>query len=361
LKKEANKMEIYEIAILGRATWDLHSLNNEGTVGNVTEPRTLALADGRKTDGISGEMLKHIHAASMWALESDKGKFCEVCKLFRPERADGNPRVREKVGTKNPAEEAVKEAIRCELCDIHGFLVQRPPATRGSTVEFGWAVGIPDIQRSIHVHSRVALHEARLAVEERREMGKWEGDKCSWERREEGRVVEICSAEPNESILYKVKGKWYCEEHVPGAVTPQMLYHRPTRSGVYGVVTVFQPWRIGLNNVNFNYDIDDDIERKHRYELALKAYQAMFMRLEGSMTSTRLPHTEGFEGLIVVAKSNFPVPVISPLKGDYKEQVEELTGNIDSGVIEVKRFASLPQFIQEIKSLLSESPYKVKF
>ena len=62
-------MGIYEIAILGRIIWDLHSLNNEGTVGNVTEPRTLILADGRQTDGISGEMLKHIHAEYIWALE----------------------------------------------------------------------------------------------------------------------------------------------------------------------------------------------------------------------------------------------------------------------------------------------------
>lgn len=338
-------MVVYEIAILGRATWDLHSLNNEGTVGNVTEPRTLALADGTRTDGISGEMLKHIHAASMWALESDKGKFCEVCKKLWPERADGS------VKRKSNAEEVVRVALGCELCDIHGFLVQRPATSRESTVEFGWAVGIPEVQRGIHVHSRHALHEARLAVEEQREAGKWAGEKCS---------DETCTTDPDEGALYRVKGKWYCKEHVPGAVTPQMLYHRPTRSGVYGVVTVFQPWRIGLNNVNFSYDINNDTERKHRYELALRAYQAMFMRPEGSMTSTRLPHTEGFEGVIVVSRSNFPVPVISPLKDDYKKQIEKLISSIHNAT-ELKEFANLPEFVDGIKSLLSDSPYKVKF
>ena len=63
---------VYEIAIMGRVTWNLHSLNNEGSVGNVVEPRTLKLADGTTTDGISGEMLKHIHVARLWELEADK-------------------------------------------------------------------------------------------------------------------------------------------------------------------------------------------------------------------------------------------------------------------------------------------------
>ena len=79
-------MSIYEMAIIGRITWDLHSLNNEGAVGNVTEPRTIVLADGTQTDGISGEMLKHIHAECIWALEEDKSKFCETCRKFWPER-----------------------------------------------------------------------------------------------------------------------------------------------------------------------------------------------------------------------------------------------------------------------------------
>jgi hypothetical protein len=52
---------VFEIAILARVKWDLHSLNNEGTIGNVTEPRTIVLWNGTKTDGVSGEMMKHIH------------------------------------------------------------------------------------------------------------------------------------------------------------------------------------------------------------------------------------------------------------------------------------------------------------
>lgn len=340
-------MKVYEIAILGRVTWDLHSLNNEGTVGNVTEPRTLVLADGTKTDGVSGEMLKHIHAGYVWKLENDKSKFCDVCRNFWPEKADSSVK-----GKKN-AQEVVQTALSCELCDVHGFLVQRPATSRESTIEFGWAVGIPQIRRTIHVHSRHALHEASLAVEEQRDRGEWENEKCS---------DKECNTSPDESKLYKMRGKWYCEEHVPEPPErpPQMIYHRPTRSGTYGIVSVFQPWRIGLNNVNFNYDVGDD-ERKHRYELVLKAYQAMFMRPEGAMTSTRLPHTEGFEGLIVVSNSNLPVPVISPLKDNYVNQVEEIIKNLDRNDVDVKKFKDLSEFVKEMKSLLGEVPYKVIF
>ena len=60
--------QIYDLAIVGRATWDLHSLNNEGSIGNVTEPRTVMLADGTKSDGVSGEMLKHAHVSAFWQI-----------------------------------------------------------------------------------------------------------------------------------------------------------------------------------------------------------------------------------------------------------------------------------------------------
>ncbi|MBO9327173.1 MAG: hypothetical protein J7463_17985, partial [Roseiflexus sp.] len=58
---QSESCSVFEVAILARVTWDLHSLNNEGTIGNVTEPRTIVLWNGARTDGISGEMMKHIH------------------------------------------------------------------------------------------------------------------------------------------------------------------------------------------------------------------------------------------------------------------------------------------------------------
>jgi CRISPR-associated protein Cst2 len=344
---------VYEIAILGRITWNLHSLNNEGTVGNVTEPRNISIINPKTgevvvTDGISGEMLKHIHAEKIWELENDKNKFCDACKQFKPERADAI------ITTKMKPEDAINKMLACELCDIHGFLIQSIPVSRASTVEFGWALGIPQVERQIHTHSRVSVHVREL-LEEEKEIGGWGEEKCS---------VEGCTTNPNESKLYKYKskrakeGKWYCEEHLPEEARRaiQMVYHRPTRSGVYAIVSVFQPWRIGLNNVTMDYV--KNIDREERYRLVLKAYQSMFTKTEGAMTSTRLPHTTNFSGIIVVAKNNIPAPLISPLKENYIEEVKEISKTLEG--IDVIEFSSVSEFVKGINDLVSKKPYSVR-
>ncbi|MBS7251019.1 MAG: DevR family CRISPR-associated autoregulator [Candidatus Freyarchaeota archaeon] len=304
--------KVYEISILGRAVWDLHSLNNEGTVGNVTEPRTVVLADGTKTDGISGEMLKHIHVAKMWELEKNKKNLCEACQVLEPTRIDRVFQKMKKDERKEYTfEKAASKAIsECAICDLHGFLVQTPTGARPSTIEFGWALGIPKIYRDIHVHARHAL-----------------GEKA----REKGAGKEAVE-------------------------TTQMLYHRPTRSGMYAIVSLFQPWRIGLNNVNFEYNIEPK-ERKRRYELALKAYQAMFLRMDGAMTTTRLPHLEDFEGVIVVSNNNFPAPVVSPLNNGYKEKLKGIQSQIDT--FEILEFNSISDFVNRINEISGRDIYSI--
>lgn len=293
---------IYEIGFVGRIRIDAHSLNNEGTVGNVTEPRTIVLASGEKTDGISGEMLKHIHAEALWQLAKDKAiKLCSACEKLSPMKADANESIR-----KMKAELALKEALQCTMCDIHGFLVQKPTINRKSTVEFGWALALPNkFYRDMHVHTRVAA-----------------GEKV----REKGEEAEV---------------------------SEQMIYNRPTRSGTYAFISVFQPWRIGLNEIDYIYTIDDKA-RKERYELVLDAYKAMMSRLEGAMTTTRLPHFEDFEGLIVKTKNATPVPVISPLADGYAQQIEAIVSPQN-----IQRFSSFASMLEEVDKLKTASPYKL--
>jgi len=293
---------IYEIGFVGRIRIDAHSLNNEGTVGNVTEPRTIVLASGEKTDGISGEMLKHIHAEALWQLAKDKTvKLCPACEKLSPMKADANESIR-----KMKAELALKEALKCTICDIHGFLVQKPTINRKSTVEFGWALALPNkFYRDIHVHTRVAA-----------------GEKV----REKGEEAEV---------------------------SEQMIYNRPTRSGTYAFISVFQPWRIGLNEIDYTYTIDDKT-RKERYELVLDAYKAMMARLEGAMTTTRLPHFEDFEGLIVKTKNATPVPVISPLADSYAQQIEAI-----ASAQNIQKFSSFASMFEEVDKLKTAMPYKL--
>ena len=292
--------KVYEIGIVGRIRIDAHSLNNEGTVGNVTEPRTIMLADGRKTDGISGEMLKHMHTEAFWQLAKERNiTLCQACQTLRPEKANKNPNV-----TKiNEVEEALNEALKCAICDIHGFLVEKPTLSRKSTVEFGWAIAIPEqFYRDIHVHARVAPGE-------------------------------------------KERGK--------EAKTEQMIYNRPTRSGIYAFVSIFQPWRIGLNEINYSYILDDK-ERKRRYDLVIDSYKAMLSRLEGAMTTTRLPHTGEIDGLIIKTTNAMPVPLISPLRDDYKEQLGKIIKPEN-----IQKFDSLPNALEKLDELKNYQPYKL--
>lgn len=303
---------IFEIAILGRITWQLHSLNNEGTVGNVTEPRNLKIIDPKTgkivtSDGISGEMLKHIHAEMIWRLEEDKSKFCDACKKLQPSRFDFLVQSN-KVKEKN-IEKIVEKAIEtCEMCDLHGFLIQEPAGNRPSLIEFGWAVALPNsYERDIHTHARHAPGERRREAE----------------------------------------------------VREQMVYHRPTRTGIYAVISVFQPWRIGLNNVTRTYV--ENVDRAERYKIALKAYRAMFLQTEGAMSTTRLPHTLDFEGIIVYSTSNIPVPKISPLKDNYRDEITNITKDIDENAIKTKKFNGIEEFTAKIKGLIENyKPYKFK-
>lgn len=314
---------IYEMAILGRITWNLHSLNNEGTVGNVTEPRNVRIIDPNTgdaitTDGISGEMLKHIHAAYMWRM-GKKSKFCAGCKKLEPERSFKDKAIKSKRNFSEIEKEAIK---KCILCDCHGFLFPEAAITgsRSSIVDFGWALGLPkngEFIRDIHLHTRVAPSKKSKSM--------------------------VASGE---------KGK-------KGEITTQMIYHRPTRSGSYAVISLFQPWRIGLNRADMKYVISNG-DRKERYELILKAYQAMFMRTEGAMISTRLPHTTDFLGIIILAKTNIPVPVISPLKKDYIDKVKEILSRKSfADNFELVKFNSVSEYVGVLESLLEKTPYSI--
>ncbi len=300
--------QVFEIAVVGRVIWNLHSLNNEGTIGNVTEPRTVVLWNGTKTDGVSGEMLKHIHAFWTWLQAKQNNlPLCGGCQTFQPQRADIDAGG---LGRGDNVTAMIVALKRCVLCDLHGFLVQAPTIHRQSVVEFGWTVGLPgQVYRDVHVHARHAPAERGVDRERR---------PADEERTE---------------------------------VAAQMLYHRPTRSGAYGLVTLFQPWRIGLDEVSYSYAIGED-ERAKRYQLALTAYEWTFKRPDGAMTTTRYPHIEGLEGVILVSRKPVPVPLLSPLKDDYREKLEEL-GRIQD--VETYRFqdvVSLTIILSELKKAL---------
>jgi CRISPR-associated protein Cst2 len=226
----------------------------------------------------------------------------------------------------------MKKAIeRCILCDLHGFLVQRPTIHRQSVVEFGWIVGVPGkFNRDIHVHARHAAAERGISAEA--------------EVEEEG-VSEEQTREQTAERAGRTE------------VAAQMLYHRPTRSGVYALVTLFQPWRIGLNEVNYTYALGSN-ERTRRYKLALNAYEWTLKRPDGAMITTRLPHIEGVEGIVLISRQAAPVPMLSPLREDYLEKLKTLA---EKQGVEFKEFNDLDELVDILSDLQKSVPFQMPF
>lgn len=176
----------------------------------------------------------------------------------------------------------------CVLCDFRVFLILIPKIYRQPVVEFGWVVGIPDrVQSYLHTHARHAAAERGTG---RNRSSGTEG------------ATETGDKE---------------------GVAAQMVYHRPTRSGIYAFVSLFQPWRIGLNEISYTYPIEAD-DRRERYVLALRAYEWTPKRPDGAIRSSRFPHIERAEGISVVSSNPVPIPILSPLCDDYWEKLLQL-------------------------------------
>jgi CRISPR-associated protein Cst2 len=135
-----------------------------------------------------------------------------------------------------------------------------------------------------------------------------------------------------------------------------MVYHRPTRSGVYALVSLFQPWRIGLNEIDYRYSLDDE-QRKKRFELALQAYEWTLKRPDGAMRSTRLPHIERAEGVLIASAKAVPVPLLSPLRDDYREKLRELAAMQGCDVIP---FADVDEMVAALERIKQRDPFKLE-
>ena len=66
-------------------------------------------------------------------------------------------------------------------------------------------------------------------------------------------------------------------QQVQGSNTGQAIFHRPANSGVYAVVANFELWRIGFNDVAWNYAVKDEEQRKARAKsVAAKCFVYLF-------------------------------------------------------------------------------------
>ena len=324
---------IYSLSISACATIDLHSLNNEGGEGNQIQTRMVNIVaeDGRlhNVNAISGDMWKHIQAEHLFRLAKDNGSMplCAACQVFNANRISADEDYTEQIGDKGVSDAQATDWLleRCAMDDMEGNLITSGNRSlpRKSVVEFGWVVGRPDVTTTdSYFHVKYAT-----------------------ERGQEQRDADSAEA-------------------ARGSNLGQAIFHRPASSGQYAIVANLELARIGFNDITQSYAIDEDA-RRARCRLLLESLLYTFLEPRGAMRNTQNPHIVALEGVVALSRSSVPAPTVSPLRRDYREQIQGIASSLEplhKGAIELKPFDSLSAFSQVMAELIeSEAPYTLRY
>lgn len=326
----AEKKQIASISISGEMTLNMHSLNNEGGEGNQIMTRQLTIVDkeGQEhtVNGISGDMFKHIHAGHLvnYCVENDIA-LSQYSKALNPNRISSKELLKYITDNelKNEKAGVIIDALinSCAVCDTHGTLItdkvgdnkDSSNTPRKSVIEFGWTVGIPEKNNTeTYLHTKV-VHSST-----------------------------------------GVKGESSNEG--------QNIFHRPANHGAYAFVCNIDTFRIGYNDIDRNYSIEDD-DREKRYKAILQSLLSSFLNPRGAMTSSQKPHITNFKGVLSYSEKLVPAPTISAINPEYGEEIQKITDNlnaIESDSVTTETFNGLGELSGIIKELISEEPYKMK-
>lgn len=310
--------QLQHLALVGRLTINLASLNNEGTEGNATQPRTaVVVRDGmlHTVPVISGDMVKHWHAVHLSAIAQERE--LPLCKLAKGRTLDPNrlkaelgdlewihrriPESREWSGElssrSNAAEIRLLEeriykllASECVVTDAHGLLVTEVDTTqaeegfkakvavpRTGRVQFGFLSGLPQ-ESHIQHYFHAKYTTARTGIVSR----------------------ETASGEG------------------------QNIFTRPASSAVFAFVGVIDLAGLGFDDAADNYAVEDQDTRRKRKQAVIDAMSYTLMRQPGANTSQQFPHIMDFEGAVVTSASRYPAPTISAMREDYKDTLRKL-------------------------------------
>ena len=320
----SNSNTIYSIAISARATFDMHSLNNEGGEGNQIQTRMVNIIGGdgqlHNVNAISGDMFKHIQAEHLHRLAVAAG-----LPLSAGARTFNANRVNFDIDAGKEIAEAIKAAAgdsrkldvilqRCTVTDLEGILVTAGGQSlpRKSVVEFGWVVGVPgSVETDSYFHVKYASDRRRARE----------------------------SAESEESR---------------GANVGQAIFHRPASSGVYAIVLNLEGRSCRIQRPGPALR-DRRGARAARLQVLLESVLYTFIEPAGAMRSTQNPHLVDMQGVVTVSHDVVPAPCISPLKPTFDSEVKQIAEALNGlrpNAIEVKPFASAGEFAQIMADLI---------
>ena len=315
--------QIHNLSIAAKATLNLHSLNNEGGEGNQIQTRMVNVADksGRlhSVNAVSGDMLKHIQAEHLYQISRDQNlALCAACKLFDANRMSADPDFQSWITKEKPTPvQVVNRLLTCTLDDMEGNLVTQGNLSvpRKSVVEFGWAVGIPEMVKTdqyFHV--------------------KYDPDR---------REIPTQKADRSGNL-------------------GQAIFHRPANSGQYAIVCSVEAHRIGYNDISQEYALDGN-ERKARLAALLESLLYTFIQPAGAMRNTQNPHIVDVAGVLTYSTGPAPAPLLSPLNAGFEEETEQVVtalNQIHADRVKMLPFGSLAELANRMQSLISSvEPY----
>jgi CRISPR-associated protein Cst2 len=321
---------LYSVAISGRAILDLHSLNNEGSEGNQLNTRQVYIVTGNgrnpepaRVNAISGDMLKHIQVEHFRrAAQQQELPLSQGAALGNANRINWdfeNVPEQKIAGGERDYQLIDRILTTCALTDVAGILVtaSNKSTPRKSIVEFGWAVGMPNLTKT-----ETYLHTKYVA----------------------------------DSGLEK--------RATDGTNLGQNLFHRPASSGVYAFTCHVEVARIGYNDIAQHYPAElTDEDRTKRCRALLESVLYTFLHMDGAHRNTQAPHVVDFEGVISTSVGVVPAPAFSALHPEYRMQIERVANSLNTlheNTIVLYPFDSLAEFSEQMSRLVKDAqPYRL--
>lgn len=316
--------QIYSLAISGKATLNLHSLNNEGGEGNQIATRMVNIVGEDKelhqVNAVSGDMYKHIQAEHLQRIAKQRNlPLCKGCEELNANRILADTEFIASFSKQTPDRDVIDKMLqRCAQDDLEGILITANSKALGrkSVAEFGWVAGLPDkVKTESYFHVKYVSDNGKLSKDE--------------------------------------------------SNLGQNIFHRPASSGTYATVVSVELARIGFNDIRQEYAIDD-AARRLRYVALMESLLYTFIQPNGAMRNTQNPHIVDFEGVVAISTDALPAPTISPLNSAYVAQVKAIGQSFNrlrgAEVVRSYEFANMSEFAEIMTDLaLNGEPYKLEY
>lgn len=250
-------------------------LNNEGSIGNYTQSRTIVDEEGNKRNMISGPSTKHGIRDRLIEV-TDKSKLCSTCRIFSPLK-----------NGKHDSDDAGLSASGnrtkgCPVCDIMGFMNPSDGEKRGSVIRVSDAIAEVTGTRNVQLHSRLDTVESSMT---------------SVEKGEE-------------------------------KVSTNMIFHEENRFSTYHQVVQIDLARIAFDDENQQYVTFDREFIKSRIRDAVTAVVKHYLDIEGAQTASHKPLLVSLKGSVMEKTDGSQIATnYGTMNEDYLDVQKALNSN----------------------------------